>query len=291
MRTDSWQRLPGSYHGSGCTLASAIAAMLANGLELPEAVREAQDYTWHALQKAYRPGMGQFLPDRLFWAREDDAEPRVDDDVAAGVARCCSDTEQHRWPRHARAAPRSQLAGLYAVTPDLADTAALSARTDARAGRRRVGDPVPQQGRVGRAASCEQAVALARAVRGARRALHRQRRRRARARGRRRRRAPRARRRERRRGARAARAATRSIGVSCYDDLARARGGGRRRRRLRRVRQFLSRRGEAGRAARRPRAADRRGEARCGVPVVAIGGITAANARAADRRGRRRAWR
>ena len=60
VRTDSWQRLPGSYHGSGCTLASAIAAMLANGLELPEAVREAQDYTWHALQKAYRPGMGQY---------------------------------------------------------------------------------------------------------------------------------------------------------------------------------------------------------------------------------------
>jgi len=81
VRSDSWQRLPGSYHGSGCTLASAIAAMLANGLDLTEAVREAQDYTWHTLQKAYRPGMGQFLPDRLFWAREDEAEPRVDDDA------------------------------------------------------------------------------------------------------------------------------------------------------------------------------------------------------------------
>ena len=77
VRSDSWQRLSGSYHGSGCTLASAIAAMLANGLELAEAVREAQDYTWHALQKAYRPGMGQHLPDRLFWARDSDqAEPR-----------------------------------------------------------------------------------------------------------------------------------------------------------------------------------------------------------------------
>jgi hydroxymethylpyrimidine/phosphomethylpyrimidine kinase len=71
VRVDSWQRLPGSYHGSGCTLASAIAAMLANGLELPQAVREAQDYTWNTLKKAYRPGMGQFLPDRLFWAREE----------------------------------------------------------------------------------------------------------------------------------------------------------------------------------------------------------------------------
>jgi len=76
VRTDTWPRLPGSYHGSGCTLASAIAAMLANGLALPEAVREAQEYTWQTLRKAYRPGMGQYVPDRLFWARdEDDARP------------------------------------------------------------------------------------------------------------------------------------------------------------------------------------------------------------------------
>jgi hydroxymethylpyrimidine/phosphomethylpyrimidine kinase len=87
VRTDSWQRLPGKYHGSGCTLAAAIAAMLANGLELPEAVREAQDYTWHTLQKAYRPGMGRFLPDRLFWAREEsdpageNAETAIEPDV------------------------------------------------------------------------------------------------------------------------------------------------------------------------------------------------------------------
>ncbi len=71
VRTDTWPRLPGTYHGSGCTLASAIAAMLANGLDLPDAVREAQEYTWQTLRKAYRPGMGQFLPDRLFWAREE----------------------------------------------------------------------------------------------------------------------------------------------------------------------------------------------------------------------------
>jgi hydroxymethylpyrimidine/phosphomethylpyrimidine kinase len=81
VRTDAWTRLPGSYHGSGCTLASAIAAMLANGLELPEAVREAQDYTWHALKKAYRPGMGQFLPDRLFWAREETGTPAAESEA------------------------------------------------------------------------------------------------------------------------------------------------------------------------------------------------------------------
>lgn len=71
VREDSWDRLPGSYHGSGCTLASAIAAGIAQGLELPDAVREAQEYTWQALRAGYRLGMGQFIPDRMFWARDD----------------------------------------------------------------------------------------------------------------------------------------------------------------------------------------------------------------------------
>ena len=70
LRADTWQRLPGSYHGSGCTLAAAVAANLARGLDIGDAVYEAQDYTWRALANAFRPGMGQYLPDRLFWARE-----------------------------------------------------------------------------------------------------------------------------------------------------------------------------------------------------------------------------
>ncbi|MDV6344390.1 bifunctional hydroxymethylpyrimidine kinase/phosphomethylpyrimidine kinase [Nitrosomonas sp. Is37] len=68
IRADEWQRLPGSYHGSGCTLSSAIAASLAHGLPIAESVYEAQDYTWHALKSGFRPGMGQYLPDRFFWA-------------------------------------------------------------------------------------------------------------------------------------------------------------------------------------------------------------------------------
>ena len=76
VRSDRWKRLPGSFHGSGCTLASAIAATMANGLDVPEAVKEAQEYTWQALAHGFRPGMGQHLPDRFFWAREgESAEP------------------------------------------------------------------------------------------------------------------------------------------------------------------------------------------------------------------------
>jgi len=79
VRSDNWPRLAGIYHGSGCTLASAIAALLANGLPMEEAVREAQEYTWEALKYGFRPGMGQHIPDRLFWARdeeEDESETR-----------------------------------------------------------------------------------------------------------------------------------------------------------------------------------------------------------------------
>jgi len=72
VRSDNWPRLPGIYHGSGCTLASAIAALLANGLPVDEAVHEAQEYTWEALKYGFRPGMGQHIPDRLFWARDED---------------------------------------------------------------------------------------------------------------------------------------------------------------------------------------------------------------------------
>ncbi len=72
VRSDSWPRLPGSFHGSGCTLASALAATIANGVDMQEAVRDAQEYTWQSLKLAFRPGMGQHIPDRLFWAREDE---------------------------------------------------------------------------------------------------------------------------------------------------------------------------------------------------------------------------
>ena len=66
VRSDNWQRLPGSYHGSGCTLAAAIAATVANGLEVSEAVKDAQEYTWQTLAAGFRPGTGQFIPQRFF---------------------------------------------------------------------------------------------------------------------------------------------------------------------------------------------------------------------------------
>jgi len=66
VREDRWKRLPGSYHGSGCTLASAAAAYLARGRDVPDAVREAQDFTWKALAAGFKSGAGQMLPNRFF---------------------------------------------------------------------------------------------------------------------------------------------------------------------------------------------------------------------------------
>lgn len=67
-----WPRLPGEYHGSGCTLASACAALIAQGESPPAAIRRAQSFTWRSLQGAHNLGGGQALPDRLFWARGGD---------------------------------------------------------------------------------------------------------------------------------------------------------------------------------------------------------------------------
>lgn len=62
-------RLPGSYHGSGCTIASAIAAGLAQGKSIIEAVEAAEGYTWQTLANAFHPGKGQYIPDRFFRQR------------------------------------------------------------------------------------------------------------------------------------------------------------------------------------------------------------------------------
>lgn len=66
VREDRWQRLPEVFHGSGCTLASAIAAQLAKGRAVSEAVHEAQEFTWRALAAGFRSGAGQCLPNRFF---------------------------------------------------------------------------------------------------------------------------------------------------------------------------------------------------------------------------------
>lgn len=63
-RSWSWPRLPGAFHGSGCTLASAIAALLATGHSMADAIDQAQTYCQQALESSYAISEGQRIPDR-----------------------------------------------------------------------------------------------------------------------------------------------------------------------------------------------------------------------------------
>jgi len=61
-----WERLPGVYHGSGCTLSSSIAAQLALGSDIITAVNNAQEFTWQSLKHGYQVGSKQKHPNRFF---------------------------------------------------------------------------------------------------------------------------------------------------------------------------------------------------------------------------------
>lgn len=58
-------RLAGSYHGAGCTLAAAIAARLALGDAMGEALLCAQQYVHQTLQQAWAVGRGRLVPRRI----------------------------------------------------------------------------------------------------------------------------------------------------------------------------------------------------------------------------------
>lgn len=62
----SWSRprLPGEFHGSGCTLAAAAAGLLALGYPMGQALTRALDYSHHALADAYAIAPGQRIPRR-----------------------------------------------------------------------------------------------------------------------------------------------------------------------------------------------------------------------------------
>ena len=60
-----WPRLAQRFHGAGCTLAAAIAALLAAGRPLEQALEQAQAYTHAALSRAYPVGGGRLIPGRL----------------------------------------------------------------------------------------------------------------------------------------------------------------------------------------------------------------------------------
>ncbi len=73
-----FERFEAIFSGAGDTLSAALTALIAGGGELTESVTEALTYLDHCLGSGFRPGMGNVLPDRFFWAHPDDDDDEGD---------------------------------------------------------------------------------------------------------------------------------------------------------------------------------------------------------------------
>ena len=68
---EKFERFDAGFVGAGDTLAAALAALMAAGGELQAAVGEALSFLDQSLDAGFRPGMGNIVPDRFFWALPD----------------------------------------------------------------------------------------------------------------------------------------------------------------------------------------------------------------------------
>ena len=75
---EKFERFEVSFVGAGDTLSAALAALLGAGAELHAAVGEALAFLDQALDAGFRPGMGNVIPDRFFWALPPDEEGEGD---------------------------------------------------------------------------------------------------------------------------------------------------------------------------------------------------------------------
>ena len=83
---EKFERFEVSFVGAGDTLSAALAALLASGAELHAAVGEALAFLDQALDAGFRPGMGNVIPDRFFWAlpADEDENPDGPDEIEDG---------------------------------------------------------------------------------------------------------------------------------------------------------------------------------------------------------------
>ncbi len=80
---EKFERFEAAFVGAGDTLSAAVAALLASGGELTDAFGEALAFLDQALDAGFRPGMGNVIPDRFFWALAGEDEDEDAEDAAA----------------------------------------------------------------------------------------------------------------------------------------------------------------------------------------------------------------
>ena len=71
LYSEKFERFEAIFAGAGDTLSAALCALLANGHDLQAATAEALTFLDHSLDAGFHPGMGNIVPDRLFWAQAD----------------------------------------------------------------------------------------------------------------------------------------------------------------------------------------------------------------------------
>lgn len=81
LATARYERFEATFSGAGDTLSAALCALIASGADLQSACAEALTYLDQCLDAGFQPGMGHAVPDRLFWAHEDDGDEEAVDGV------------------------------------------------------------------------------------------------------------------------------------------------------------------------------------------------------------------
>ena len=109
LYSEKFERFEAVFAGAGDTLSAALTALLANGHDLTAATAEALTYLDQSLSAGFHPGMGQTVPDRMFWAQADgtaeddepeDAPATDDVDLTISVQRSFFDMPPHGTTKH-----------------------------------------------------------------------------------------------------------------------------------------------------------------------------------------------
>ncbi|MBI2772790.1 MAG: bifunctional hydroxymethylpyrimidine kinase/phosphomethylpyrimidine kinase [Burkholderiales bacterium] len=83
--SEKFERFEAVFSGAGDTLSASLAALVASGSDLAAAATEALSYLDRCLDAGFRPGMGNVVPDRLFWAQPEGESEEITDEEAQAL--------------------------------------------------------------------------------------------------------------------------------------------------------------------------------------------------------------
>lgn len=100
MASARYERFEATFSGAGDTLSAALAALIAGGTDLQNACAEALTYLDQCLDAGFQPGMGHAVPDRLFWAHEEDKVLDLAEEALKAADAGDDEADGAKSPRH-----------------------------------------------------------------------------------------------------------------------------------------------------------------------------------------------